>query len=718
MSARLLASTALALVPSLVLATPGFAQQAHFNRIASFPVASNLPEAEETSSEIIAATEDGLTLVYTDSPAGAVGFIDLTDPAAPAPLGALALDGEPTSVAIAGATAFVALNTSEDYVRTGGALLSVDVAGQNVTATCDLGGQPDSIAIAPDHSFLAVAIENERDEDLNDGALPQMPAGFVAILPMTDGAVDCAGLIRADVTGLAEIAPEDPEPEFVAINDAGDIALTLQENNHIVILDRSGTVLSHFSAGEATAEDVDNARDGQLVFDQTITRLREPDAITWLDADHIAIANEGDWQGGSRTWSIFAQDGTLVHDSGASLEHAIVEIGHYPEGRSGKKGAELEAIVAATFDGTPMLFVASERGSVIGVYDATDPTNPVLRQLLPSGIGPEGLLPIPSRGLFVTANETDLGQDGAARSHVMIYEWQEAPAAYPQLTSAGMEELTGWGAISGMVADADGMLYAVNDSAYGAQPTIFVIDPSQQPARIIRAIRVTRDGAPAAHMDMEGITLDGQGGFWIANEGRTDREVPHALYHVDASGAITEEVTLPEALLSQERRFGFEGVTMVDGTLWMAVQREWADDPEGMVKLVAYTPSTGEWGAVHYPLAAHERGWVGLSEIVAHDGYLYLLERDNQLGDLAAVKQVTRVALADLQPAPLGGELPVVTPERVVDLLPHLTATGGYVLDKVESLAVTADGTMWIATDNDGVDDHSGETMFFSLPPM
>jgi len=40
------------------------------------------------------------------------------------------------------------------------------------------------------------------------------------------------------------------------------------------------------------------------------------------------------------------------------------------------------------------------------------------------------------------------------------------------------------------------------------------------------------------------------------------------------------------------------------------------------------------------------------------------------------------------------------------------------VLHKVETLAITADGTMWIATDNDGVDDHSGETMFFSLPPM
>jgi hypothetical protein len=47
-----------------------------------------------------------------------------------------------------------------------------------VVAECDLGGQPDSVARAKDGSFLAVAIENERDEEVNDGDLPQMPGGL------------------------------------------------------------------------------------------------------------------------------------------------------------------------------------------------------------------------------------------------------------------------------------------------------------------------------------------------------------------------------------------------------------------------------------------------------------------------------------------------------------------------------------------------------------
>jgi len=36
-------------------------------------------------------------------------------------------------------------------------------------------------------------------------------------------------------------------------------------------------------------------------------------------------------------------------------------------------------------------------------------------------------------------------------------------------------------------------------------------------------------------------------------------------------------------------------------------------------------------------------------------------------------------------------------------------------LDKVEGLAITNDGTAYVSTDNDGVDEHSGETMFFTI---
>jgi hypothetical protein len=697
---------------------PAFAET-NFNRIASFPVTSNFTGEvpEETSAEIIDVTDDGMTLVYTDSPAGVIGVIDITDPANPAPKGVMAMDGEPTAVSIIGNTAFVGINTSESFTAPSGLVKAIKLADMTVTTSCDLGGQPDSTARARDGSFIAIAIENQRDEDTGDGRVPQMPAGDLVMIDIKDGTLVCASLRRAALTGLAEVAGEDPEPEFVDINSLGEVVVTLQENNHIAVVSKEGTVLSHFSAGSVDLTDIDtrDERAALLFTDSLAGVVREPDGVQWIDDQHFAIANEGDMDGGSRGMTIFHKDGTLVWESGASLEHAIVQIGHYPDRRSDAKGAEPEGMEFAVFGDTPYVFVMAERASVVAVYDVTDPAAPVLKQLLPSGISPEGAVAIPSRGLLATANEFDGAAEGAARAHVMLYQYGEGPASYPHLTSAGMQTLTGWGAISGMVADADGMIYAVTDSFYGFQPRIYKIDPSQTPARIVEAIEVTRNGASAQKLDLEGITLDGEGSFWVASEGRTDRVIPHALYKVSATGEIEEEIGLPSELMAVETRFGFEGITRVGDTLWMPVQREWGDDPKGSVKLVSYNVETEEWGAVRYPLDAATTGWVGLSEMTVHGDLAYIVERDNLLGLKAVTKRVYSVPLSEMVPAALGSELPTVSKTLVRDLLPDLTSTGGYVLDKVEGLAITAEGTVWISTDNDGVDDHSGETMFFSI---
>ena len=708
---------------ALIAAAPAVAEQ-NFNRIASFATPLNNAEraADPSSAEIIAASEDGMTLVYTDSPHGAVGLIDITDPAAPRPLGNVAVPGEPTTAVFTGARIFAGVDTSESFTAPSGKLVTIDPASRAVIAECDIGGQPDAVARAKDGSFVAIAIENQRDEDVNDAAIPQMPAGYVVRVPVVDGAADCAGQLRIDLTGLAAVAPEDPEPEYLDVNERGEIVVTLQENNHIVIIGADGAVAGHFPAGEVEVAGVDAKRDGALNFTATRSAVpREPDGIKWVDAEHVAMTNEGDWKGGSRTWSIFRRDGTLVWDSGASLERAIAAIGHYPEHRSHTKGVELESVEIATFGGTPMAFVASERGSIVAVYDLSDPSAPVLRQLLPSGVSPEGIVAIPARNLIATANEVDLREDGLAPAHVMIYALAEGPAAYPMLTSEGSDPLIGWGAMSGLVADpeAAGMLYAVSDSIYGAEPAIYTIDATRTPARIVAKTVVMRGAHPAQKLDLEGITTDGKGGFWLASEGRSDRLIPHALYQVNAKGEIRAEVALPPELLVNEIRFGFEGIARVGDTLWMAVQREWKDDPKGMVKLLAYDTAAKSWGAVHYPLEAPaEGGWMGLSEITLHGDHLYIIERDNQIADRAAVKRLYRVALSEMVPAALGGPLPVVRKEMVRDLLPDLGVTRGFAVDKIEGFAVDAAGAGWVVTDNDGVDDSSGETLFWSVGRM
>jgi len=708
------------LTSAIALTAPAGMAETAFNRIASFAVAlNNADPAAESSAEIIAASGDGMTLIYSDSPLGAVGFIDITDPAAPKALGNLTFDGEPTSVATLGTVAFAGLNTSESFVTPSGALVAIDIATRTEIARCDLGGQPDSTAVAADGSFVAVAIENERDEDAGDGRVPQMPAGWVSIVPLVDGAMDCAGIVRADLTGIAGVAPEDPEPEFVSVNGLGETVVSLQENNHLAVIGADGAVVAHFSAGAVDLTGIDTSEDGALLFaEDAAAVVREPDGAHWIDDTHFAVANEGDMDGGSRGFSIFAKDGTLVYDSGAELEMAIVATGHYPEGRSDSKGVEPEGIEVARVGEVTYLFILSERASVVAVYDVTDPAAPVLAQILPSGISPEGIVAIPERGLIATANEVDLGADGLPRSHVMIYAMQEGAARYPMLTSAGGAAPIGWGALSGLAVDPSdpARLFAVSDSAYEQAPTIYTIDTTATPARITDAMVVTRHGRPAQKLDLEGIVADGEGGFWLANEGRTDRLVPHAILHVDAEGEIDREIAFPPELLAVETRFGAEGIALIGDTLWLAMQRPWADDPENTVKLVSYNLETEEWGAVRYQTAAPTGdGWVGLSEIAVHGDHVYLVERDNLVGPAAVTKLITRVPLAEMVPAALGGDLPVVSREVVRDLIPDLASTGGYILDKVEGMAIGTDGTAWIVTDNDGVDDSSGETMFWSV---
>jgi hypothetical protein len=364
--------------------------------------------------------------------------------------------------------------------------------------------------------------------------------------------------------------------------------------------------------------------------------------------------------------------------------------------------------------------VLAERASILGVYKDTG-AEPQLLQLLPSGIGPEGAVAIPSRNLFVTANETDLVEDGGARSHVMIYERAEGPAAYPQIRAAEKDGLPiGFGALSGLVAaDEPVKLYAVSDSVYSSDPAIFTIDATQQPAVITDKMTITRDGAPAQKLDIEGIVSDGEGGFWLATEGNADKLYAHAILHVNKKGEIKKEIAIPAELRAGETRFGFEGITTVgegdDMVLWMAVQREWKDDAKGLAKLVSYKPATKEWGGVHYPLEKAEKGWVGLSEITVNGDHAYVIERDNLIGKDAKLKKLYRVPLADLKPAKLGETLPVVKKEEVRDLVPDLKALNGYVVDKVEGFAIDAAGNGYVVTDNDGVDDSSGETLFFGI---
>jgi hypothetical protein len=721
-----------------------------FERVATFVVCDNTSCDRNmiplTAAEIVAASEDGEILVYTDSPNGSIGFVDITKPSEPHGLGALKLvgdlAGEPTSVAVAGKWALVAVNTSANFVQTSGYLGVFDLARCardpsmcSPNTVIQLGGQPDSVAVSSDRRFAAIVIENERDEDVNDGNLPQAPSGTLQVLSLHGDPKDWT-LRSVDLTGLAGLEPGDPEPEYVSINRSNIAVVTLQENNHIVLVHLpTARVIKDFPAGTVDLQNVDTDNDELLDPVGSLTDVpREPDAIAWLDDKLFVTANEGDLNGGSRGFSIFTDRGRLVFDSGVELEYLALAHGHYPDGRADNAGVEPEGVAVARYGNDTLIFVGAERANFVAVYEHDRFKRPLFLQLLPTGIAPEGLLPIPQRDLFVVAAE----DDEVLRSTITIFKRRHGKASYPGIVSelrqtgplAGKAPI-GWVALSALAADRKdkNRLYTAHD-AFLQQPRLYVVDVSDQPARITDEIVLRKGGATVSY-DIEGVVQRADGSFWVVSEGAGN--APNAtsvnlLVKVLANGTVPAdgEIPLPADVAALQRSNGFEGVTVIgagdDEQVYVAFQREWAGDPAGQVRIGRFTPSPspGEWRFFYYPLDALEAAppdsFVGLSEIVAlDDTTLLVLERDNLSGPDARVKRLYTVSIAGVTPQLQGQEFPLLRKVLVRDLLPDLAAPRGWVQEKVEGVTLAADGDVYIVTDNDGVDENTGETQFIRL---
>ncbi|MBQ0718569.1 MAG: esterase-like activity of phytase family protein [Gammaproteobacteria bacterium] len=737
-----------------------------FQRIATFPVYLNTDINQETVAEIVAASADGMTLIYTDGKTENLGFVDITDPAKPLPAGVVALGGEPTSVAVKGAYALAAVNTSTSFTEPSGNLQVIDIASGELKATFDLGGQPDSIAVSPDGRYAAIVIENERDEDAGDGAPPQAPAGFFVIVDMLGEPADWTrrevNLTTLDGMHFAS----DPEPEYVDINSDNIAVVTLQENNHIALIDLvSGDIVNHFSAGTVDLDQVDTEKDGSITLDSELLDIpREPDGVSWISNTQFVTADEGDLDGGSRGFTIFNTDGSVAHAPGNSVEHAIVRHGHFPDKRAGKKGNEPENAEFAQYGDDKLLFVGSERASVVLVYKVKDDGKAdkhnarkgskhkghelvQLKQVLATATKPEGLLAIPQRNLFVAAGEADDRGD-KIRSGLSIYQLSDE-ANYPTVVSKDRADGTPipWGALSGLAMDPEeeDTAYTIQDSFY-KQSRVLKLDIEETPAKITQEIvlkdangqlaaidpsLVNADGT--VNLDPEGIATRTDGGFWIASEGKGtigDTKKPFEsldlLLRVAKHGLIEEVVTLPETVNERQVRFGFEGVVAVDSEygeqLYVAFQREWAGDADGHVRIGRYNTDSGEWDFYYYPIDAPQSangGWVGLSDITyLGDDKFAVIERDNQGGPDAAIKRLYTFSIDGLTPTADDGSapsFPVLSKTLLRDLMGDLAATGGLTLEKVEGLAVTEQGTLLVVNDNDGVDDSNGETQLLRI---
>ena len=219
----------------------------------------------------------------------------------------------------------------------------------------------------------------------------------------------------------------------MSINELNVAAVTLQENNHVALVHLpTGTVIHDFPAGTGDPRPASTPRrtassspTAQLVGQSARAGRRglaRPPAPGHRQRGRPVRRH-------ARLHRVRRQRPRRSFDAGHSARELAQRHGHYPEDRSENKGTEPEGVVAARFQGRDLVFVGSERGNFVAVYeDARLLPPPRFLQLLPTGVGPEGLLAIPQRGLFVAAAETD---DDPVRSQITIFRLRPQDAELP-----------------------------------------------------------------------------------------------------------------------------------------------------------------------------------------------------------------------------------------------------------------------------------------------
>ncbi|PWR23904.1 choice-of-anchor I family protein [Zavarzinia compransoris] len=235
----------------------------------------------------------------------------------------------------------------------------------------------------------------------------------------------------------------DVEPEYVTVSADGTKAfVTLQEQNSVAVIDLvTKTVTSILPLGtidhskDGSGIDASDRDDAINITTHPVFGMFMPDAITNYTVGgktYFITANEGDDRGetarvrdlkldptafpnakeiqansdlgrltvstidgdidgdgdydrlysyGTRSFSIFDDQGKLVFNSGDQFEKIIAELtpalfnadnGAF-DGRSDNKGPEPEGVTLATIDGQIYAFIGLERASGIMIYNVTDP---------------------------------------------------------------------------------------------------------------------------------------------------------------------------------------------------------------------------------------------------------------------------------------------------------------------------------------------------------
>jgi hypothetical protein len=745
-----------------------------FNRISNFFICEQIDADcntdDTTNVRNVAASLDGRTLLYANPLKNETGFIDITDPHYPKAKGTLSISGGrgiPTSIKpIRQRLAVVSVNTSKDFVNTSGQLVVIDIPTQTIKKTFELGGQPDSLDVSPDHSFVVVTVKNKRNPNSNNGQLPQLPAGFLVVFSKTNPA-DLSKW-EQNVIALSNLSgayySTDPQPESVSINKDNIAVITLQENNAIALVDlTTQKVIKSFSAGTVDLTDVDADENGIIEFYSSLFTIpREPDGVYWMGPKVFATADEGNYNGGSRTFTIYNKTGDVLYNSGSELDHIAASLGHFPEKRAKQRGNEPETIVFATYEGKYWLFINSERSNLVFVYNVKiGPdglvSNPKFVQALPTGVEPEGLVVIPKRDLFIVANEKD-NRKQSYRSSISIYSYvlndSYTYQHYPTLVSkrdkdTGIPKIS-WTSLTSMTnGKGKNQLYAVQGSFLNRTRFFEIqVNKKHKPNEIKSATEIldsnnilasvttddeftdddlnkmiNSDGT--VNLDAEGIAFDGDDYLYIVSESKGARGQTHEKVerinlilkvHKD-SGIIEKVIRLPSDIESKQGGSGLKGIDIIkDQQLLVVAFRSKVKGYDNPL-ILRYDLGSDKWVTTYWEYCLDKPespngGKVGIFElsVVEHKGScrIFVLERDNQGGPDSRIKRLYRFTCRD-------GPQTCDDKKLIINLNPILDEVSqGNIPVKVDGMTYLKD-KFYFLNDNGGVDGSFGATYLFSV---
>ncbi|MGF1542003.1 MAG: hypothetical protein ACFCU5_16405 [Pleurocapsa sp.] len=270
-----------------------------------------------------------------------------------------------------------------------------------------VGRGPDSVAIAPNGQFAAVANEDEENEE--DLTNPENRPGTISIIDLRNGVDQMTQVEVAIRSDNIPFFPNDPQPETVRIApDSSFLVATLQENNAVARIEIPSSLPNPLTADAFSVQNFDlgirtgfgliqdkvgmgNCRSSSydLSLRQEFTSAREPDGIAFTpdgryfvtaDEDNLTSVNSQSYEGismsphGTRSISVFdATTGQFLGDSGDSIEESIIELG-LPQ-RCDSKGPEPEVVSVGVVGDRTLAFVAIERSDAITIHDISDPAN-------------------------------------------------------------------------------------------------------------------------------------------------------------------------------------------------------------------------------------------------------------------------------------------------------------------------------------------------------